>query len=146
MLHPSGYLKITIFFFTIEILAALGVETLEELVQIINQMERESIQEVEENTNEIIQSLVGGINFEEPMDWDDNEPLKSWQSSDNGSESQQQQQQQQQPILQPFCSNEVKLPVCSSYISLASSEPFDPQVGVTLINILIHSIFYLSNV
>ena len=93
MLHPSGYLKITIYFFTTEILAALGVETLEEVVQIINQMERKSIQEVEENTNENVQSLVEGINFEGPMDWDDNEPLKSWQSSDNGSELQQQQQQ-----------------------------------------------------
>ena len=85
------------------------------------------------------------------MDWDDNEPLKSWQSSDNGSEPQQQQQQQQhqlqqQPILQPFCSNEVKLLVCSSNISLASSEPFDPQVGVIMNNILIYSIFYFSNV
>ena len=76
MLHPSGYLKITIFF-TTEILAALGVETLEEVVQIINQMERESIQEVEENTNENIQSLVEGVNFEEPIDWDDDDPLKS---------------------------------------------------------------------
>ena len=31
-------------------------------------MERESIQEVEENTNENIQSLVEGVNFEEPID------------------------------------------------------------------------------
>ena len=41
---------------------------MEEVVQIINQMERESIQEVEENTNENIQSLVEGENFEEPID------------------------------------------------------------------------------
>ena len=54
--------NITFFSFSIEILAALGVETLEEVVQIINQMERESIQEVEENTNENI-SLVEGVNF-----------------------------------------------------------------------------------
>ena len=39
-------------------------------------MERESIQEVEENTNENIQSLVEGVNFEEPIDWNDDEPLK----------------------------------------------------------------------
>ena len=82
-------------------------------------MERESIQEVEENTNENIQSLVEGVNFEEPIDWDDDDPLKSWQSLDKGSEQQEQeqQQQQQQPILQPFCSDEVKIPPCSSNIS-----------------------------
>ena len=104
-------------------------------------MERESIQEVEENTNENIQSLVEGVNFEEPIDWDDDDPLKSWQSLDKGSE---QEQQQQQPILQPFCSDEVKIPPCSSNISLASSGPFDPQVNIILINILILSvIFYI---
>ena len=48
-------------------------------------MERESIQEVEENTNENIQSLV---NFEEPIDWNDDKPLKSCQSLDKGSEQQ----------------------------------------------------------
>ena len=37
-------------------------------------MERESIQEVEENTNENIQSLVEGVNLEEPIDWDDDDP------------------------------------------------------------------------
>ena len=98
-------------------------------------MERESIQEEEENTNENIQSLVEGVNFEEPIDWDDDDPLKSWQSLDKGSE------QQQQPILQPFCSDEVKIPPCSSSISLASSGPFDPQVNIILINILILSVF-----
>ena len=67
-------------------------------------MERESIQEVEENTNENIQSLVEGVNFEEPINWNDDEPLKSWQSLDKGSE-QQEQEQHQQPILQPFCSD-----------------------------------------
>ena len=112
-------------------------------------MERESIQEVEENTNENIQSLVEGVNFEEPIDWDDDDPLKSWQSLDKGSEQQkqeQQQQQQQQPILQPFCSDEVKIPPHSSNISLASSGPFDPQVNIILINILILSEFLFSNV
>ena len=106
-------------------------------------MERESIQEVEENTNENIQSLVEGVNFEEPIDWNDDEPLKSWQSLDKGSE---QEQQQPRPILQPFCSDEVKIPPCSSNISLASSGPFDPQVNIILINILILSIFLFSNV
>ena len=99
-------------------------------------MERESIQEVEENTNENIQSLVEGVNFEEPIDWNDDDPLKSWQSLDKGS-----QQEQQQPILQPFCSDEVKIPPCSFNISLASSGPFDPQVNIILINILILSVF-----
>ena len=118
---------------------------MEEVVQIIHQMERESIQEVEENTNENIQSLVEGVNSEEPIDWNDDDPLKSWQSLDKGSE-QQEQEQQQQPILQPFCSDEVKIPACSSNISLASSGPFDPQVNIILINILILSVFLFSNV
>ena len=108
-------------------------------------MERESIQEVEENTNKYIQSLVEGVNFEEPIDWDDDDLLKSWQSLDKGSE-QQEQEQQTQPILQPFCSDEVKIPPCSSNISLASSGPFDPQVNIILINILILSVFLFSNV
>ena len=106
-------------------------------------MERESIQEVEENTNENIQSLVEGVNFEEPIDWNDDDPLKSWQSLDKGSE---QQEQEQQPILQPFCSDEVKIPPCSSNISLASSGPFDSQVNIILINILTLSVFLFSNV
>ena len=108
-------------------------------------MERESIQEVEENTNENIQSLVEGINFEEPIDWNDDDFLKSWQSLDKGSE-QQEQEQQQQPILQPFCSDEVKTPPCSSNISLPSSGPFDHQVNIILINILTLSVFLFSNV
>ena len=98
-------------------------------------MERESIQEVEE-------SLVEGVNFEEPIDWNDDDPLKSWQSLDKGSE--QQEQEQQQPIFQPFCSDKVKIPICSSNISLASSGPFDPQVNIILINTLILSVFLFS--
>ena len=43
-------------------------------------MERKSIKEVGENTNENIQSFVEGVNFEEPIDWNDDEPLNSCQS------------------------------------------------------------------
>ena len=89
--------------------------------------------------------MVEGVNFEEPIDWNDDEPLKSWQSLDKGSE-QQEQEQQQQPILQPFCSDEVKIPPCSCNIYFASSGAFDPQVNIILISILIVSVFLFSNV
>ena len=98
----------------IDILRALDVDSMEDVMKIIRQLETEPFDDEEKN-NEDIQSLLEGVDFEVGMDCEVENPMEvcDFLNIDH---------QQQQPILQPFTSNEVKGPQSSS------NESFVPQV------------------
>ena len=99
---------ILIIFLMTDILKALDLETMEAFANIVRQLEVEPFDEEEKN-NEGIQSLLEGINFEEEMEYEIENPIhgrdvpmKLCDSSNNlhdhppQQQEQQQQQQQQQ--------------------------------------------------
>ena len=123
MLHSSEIYrnKILIILFMIDILRALDVDSMEDVMKIIRQLETEPFDDGEKN-NEDIQSLLEVVGFEEGMDCEVETPIQGRDVPMEVCDFLNIDHQQQQPILQPFTSNEVKVPQSSS------NESFVPQV------------------
>ena len=105
----------------IDILRALDVDSMEDVMKIIRQLETEPFDDEEKN-NEDIQSLLEGVDFEEGMDFEVENSIQGRNVPMEVCDSLNIDHQQQQPILQPFNSNEVKVPQSSS------NKSFVPQV------------------
>ena len=94
----------------IDILRALNVDSMEDVMKIIRQLETETFDDEEKN-NEDIQSLLEGVDFEEGMDCEVENPIQGRDVPMEVCDSLNiDHQKQQQPILQPFTSNDVKVP------------------------------------
>ena len=125
------------------------MSTLEEVVAILMEMEKQSIEENPSNNQEQacnnVNSDMTDTQFKQLLDGIDfNDPLECCQSPNTSSvqkqEEKKQQKEEQVPILAPFTSNEEKSPMCPA-VSSSSVLP----VALLKLRYVFFIIFFLKN-
>ena len=98
----------------LDTLAALGVASIEEIVNVLQQLQNEAFEEEKQQqiSNEQFQELLNGINFDEPIEENKNtqpEYIELVQGIDFDEPIEEEQNKTKPtPILAPFCSTEEK--------------------------------------